>query len=126
MKSVDMHHTSTGSDLEYLGGLIGSPGILPKLPMHDHGALNIQYSVLGGSEEEKADRFAVVADCLRVIAEDQGLKFERWIAQNAAGGNKHHRAVLVMPQGKVTYTAVWIERSAHTANGEPFGDASDE
>lgn len=122
MESVDNHHARTGSDLEYLGTLVGDTSVLlPELPLHP-GVLNIQYSVIGGSQEEKADRFAVIEADLRAIADDQGLKFEHWITQRAAGGNKHHHAVLTMPNGKVTYSAVWIERSAHTANGEPCGD----
>ena len=119
MEPIDTHHTRTGSDFEYLGDLLGSTsGILPKLPLHAHGPVNVQYSVLGSTQAEKAARFAEIAADLRAIAEDRCLKFENWIEQNAAGGNKHHRAVLIMPQGKVMYSAVWIERAEQTTETE--------
>lgn len=111
METPDTHHTRTGSDFEYLGDLLGSTsGILPKLPLHEYGPLNIQYSVIAGTPAEKAERFAEIAADLRAIAEDQSLKYAEEITQ-LTSEDKHHKAVLIMPQGKVMYSAVWIERA---------------
>lgn len=126
MEPVDTHHTRTGSDFEYLADLLGSTsGILPKLPLHEYGPLNIQFSVIEGTAAQKAERFAEIAADLRAIADDQSLKYAEETTQ-LTSEDKHHRAVLVMPQGKVMYTAVWIERDAQTANGEPRVDTVDE
>lgn len=110
MEIIDTHHTRTGSDLRYFGNLLGEPGILPTIPLHEFGPLNIQYSVLAGTPALKAERFAKIAADLRAIAEDQSLKFAEETTQ-LTGEDKHHRAVLVMPQGTVMYSAVWIERA---------------
>lgn len=111
MEIIDTHHTRTGSDLEYFGDLLGSTsGILPTIPLHEFGPLNIQYSVLAGTPAQKAERFAKIAADLRAIAEDQSLKFAEETTQ-LTSEDKHHRAVLVMPQGTVMYSAVWIERA---------------
>jgi hypothetical protein len=111
METPDTHHTRTGSDFEYLGDLLGSTsGILPKLPLHEYGPLNIQYSVIEGTTAQKAARFAEIAADLRAIAEDQSLKYAEEITQ-LTSEDKHHKAVLIMPQGKVMYSAVWIERA---------------
>ena len=90
-----------------------------------HGPLNIQYSVIEGTTTEKAERFAKIATDMRRIAEDQSLKFGEETT-SLTSEDKHHRAVLTMPQGKVTYTAVWIEHAVQVANGEPCGDIPDE
>lgn len=110
MESIDTHHTRTGRDLEYFGELVGDHGKLPQIPLHDFGPLNIQFSVLGVTTAEKADRFAEIAADLRAIAEDQSLKFAEETTQ-LTSEDKHHRAVLIMPQGKVVYTALWIEKA---------------
>jgi hypothetical protein len=111
METHDTHHTRTGSDFAYLGDLLGSTsGILPSLPLHAYGPLNIQYSVTEGTAEQKAARFAEIAADLRAVAEDQALKYAEETTQ-LTGPDKHHRAVLVMPQGKVMYSAVWIEKA---------------
>lgn len=111
MEPIDNHYTRTGSDFEYLGDLLGSAsGILPTIPLHEYGPLNIQYSVIAGTPAEKAERFAEIAADLRTIAEDQSLKYAEETT-SLTSEDKHHRAVLVMPQGKVMYSAVWIERA---------------
>lgn len=118
MDIIDDHHTRTGSDFEYLGDLLGSTsGILPKLPLHMHGPLNIQYSVIEGTTTEKAARFAEIAADLRAIAEDQCLKFAEETT-SLTSADKHHRAVLIMPQGKVMYSAVWIEKAEQHAEDD--------
>ncbi len=118
METPDTHHTRTGSDFEYLGDLLGSTsGILPKLPLHEYGPLNIQYSVIEGTTEQKAARFAEIAADLRAIAEDQSLRYAEEITQ-LTSEDKHHKAVLVMPQGKVMYSAVWIERAVQGSADE--------
>lgn len=104
------HHNRTGSDLAYFGDLIGSPGILPTIPLHGHGPLNIQYSVLEGTPARCAKRFAEIAADLRAIADDQSLKYAEETT-SLTSEDKHHKAALIMPQGKVMYTAVWIERA---------------
>jgi hypothetical protein len=109
MDIIDNHRTHTGSDFAYLGELLCNPGILPKLPLHMHGPLNIQYSVIEGTTAEKAERFAEIAADLRAIADNQGLKYAEETT-SLTSEDKHHRAVLVMPQGKVMYSAVWIEK----------------
>ncbi len=109
MTSVDNHRIHTGSDFAYLGELLCNPGILPNLPLHLHGPLNIQYSVIEGNTAEKAERFAEIAADLRTIAEDQSLRYAEEITQ-LTSEDKHHKAVLIMPQGKVMYSAVWIEK----------------
>lgn len=110
MDIIDTHHTRTGSDLEYFGDLVGSPGNLPQLPLHVHGPLDIQFSVIEGTPAQKAERFAEIAADMRRIAKDQTLKYAEETT-SLTSEDKHHRAVLVMPQGKVMYTAVWIERA---------------
>ena len=110
MEPIDNHHTRTGSDFEYFANIIGSPGHLPQLPLHVHGPLNIQYSVITGTPAEKAKQFEQIAADLRTIADDQGLKYVEETT-SLTSEDKHHRAVLIMPQGKVMYTAVWIERA---------------
>lgn len=110
MTSIDNHHTRTGNDLTYLGVLIGSPDPFPTIPLHTHAPLNIQYSVIEGTPAEKAVRFAEIAADLRRIANDQGLKYAEETT-SLTSEDKHHRAVLIMPQGKVMYSAVWIERA---------------
>lgn len=118
MDIIDDHHTRTGSDFEYLGDLLGSTsGILPKLPLHMHGPLNIQYSVIEGTTAEKAARFAEIAADLRAIAEDQCLKFAEETT-SLTSEDKHHKAALIMPQGKVMYTVVWIERAVKVTTDE--------
>lgn len=111
MDMIDTHHTRTGDDFEYFGNLLRSTSpVLSKIPLYEFGPLNIQYSVLGGTESEKADRFAEIAADLRAIAEDQALKYAEETT-SLTSEDKHHRAVLIMPQGKVMYTVVWIERA---------------
>lgn len=111
MESIDTHHTRTGSDFEYFGDLLGSTsGILPKIPLHEFGPLNIQYSVIGPNPAENAARFAKIAADLRAIAENQCLKFAEETT-SLTSADKHHKAVLIMPQGKVMYSAVWIEKA---------------
>lgn len=111
MGPIDTHHTRTGSDFEYLGDLLGSTsGILPKIPLHEYGPLNIQYSVLEATPARCAQRFAEIAADLRAIAEDQALKYAEETT-SLTSEDKHHRATLVMPQGKVIYAVVWIERA---------------
>jgi hypothetical protein len=111
MGIIDTHHIRTGSDLEYFGDLIGSIASgLPRLPLHEYGPLNIQYSVLDGTPAEKAARFEQISADLRTIAEDQCLKFTSRKTQ-LTSPDTHHVAVLAMPQGKVTYTVVWIEKA---------------
>lgn len=109
MTSVDNHRIHTGSDFAYLGELLCNPGILPNLPLHLHGPLNIQYSVIEGTPAEKAEQFAKIAADLRTIADNQGLKYAEETT-SLTSADKHHRAVIVMPQGKVMYSAVWIEK----------------
>ncbi len=110
MEPIDTHHTRTGGDFQYLGNLLGSPGHLPEIPLHEFGPLTVQFSVLGGTTAEKADRFAKIAADLRAIAEDQSLKYAEETT-SLTSEDKHHRATLIMPQGKVMYAAVWIERA---------------
>lgn len=117
MDIIDNHRIHTGSDFAYLGELLCNPGTLPKLPLHMHGPLNIQYSVIEGTTAEKAARFAEIAADLRAIAEDQCLKFAEETTSYTSA-DKHHRAVLVMPQGKVMYSAVWIEHAAQVSTDE--------
>lgn len=116
---IDNHHTRTGNDFEYFGNLLGSTsGVLSKIPLHIHGPLNIQYSVIEGTTAEKAARFTEIAADLRAIAEDQCLKFAEETT-SLTSDDKHHRAVLIMPQGKVMYSAVWIEKAEqHAEDGE--------
>jgi hypothetical protein len=111
MGTPDTNHTRTGSDFEYLGDLLGSTSeMLPKLPLHEYGPLTIQFSVIGGTAVDRARRFAKISADLRAIADDQALKYAEESTQ-LAGPDTHHRATLVMPQGKVMYSAVWIERT---------------
>lgn len=114
MDIIDTHHTRTGRDLEYFGDLIGamsnSTPTIPKLPLHEHGPLSIQYSVIGPNPAANAERFAKIAADMRAIADDQGLKYAEETT-SLTSDDKHHRAVLIMPQGKVMYTAVWIEKA---------------
>lgn len=118
MEPIDDHHTRTGSDFEYLGDLLGSAsGILPKLPLHKYGPLNIQYSVIEGTTAQKAERFAEIAADLRTIAEDQSLKYAEETT-SLTSDDKHHKAVLIMPQGKVMYSVVWIERAEQVPTDE--------
>lgn len=118
MDMRDTHHTRTGSDFEYLGDLLGeTSGIIPKLPLHTHGPLNIQYSVIEGTPAQKARRFAEIAADLRAIAEDQCLKFAEETT-SITSADKHHKAVLIMPQGKVMYSAVWIEKPEQHAEDD--------
>ena len=118
MDMIDTHHTRTGSDLEYFGDLVGSTsGFLPTIPLHTHGPLNIQYSVIEGTTAEKAARFAEIAADLRAIAEDQCLKFAEETT-SITSADKHHKAVLIMPQGKVMYSAVWIEKAEQVTTDE--------
>ena len=109
MTAVDNHRIHTGSDFAYFSEMLCNPGILPKLPLHLYGPLNIQYSVIEGTTAEKAARFAEIAADLRTIAENQSLKYAEETT-SLTSPDKHHRAVLIMPQGKVMYTVVWIER----------------
>lgn len=110
MEPIDTHHDRTGNDLQYFAEIIRDPGHLPQLPLHEYGPLNIQYSVLEGTPERGAQRFAEIAADLRTIAEDQALKYTEQTT-SITGPDKHHRAMLIMPQGTVTYTAVWIEKA---------------
>lgn len=129
MEPIDTHHTRTGRDLEYFGDLIGamsnSTPTIPKLPLHEYGPLNVQFSLIEGTPAQRAEQFAKIAADLRTIAEDQSLKYAEETTQ-LTSEDKHHRAVLTMPHGKVMYSAVWIERAVHVANGEPCGDVGDE
>lgn len=112
----DTHYARTGSDLEYFGDLVGSTsGFLPTIPLHTHGPLNIMYSLIEGTTAEKAERFAAIAADLRTIAEAQSLKYVEQTTQ-VTSEDKHHRAMLIMPQGKVKYSAVWIERAEQAAD----------
>lgn len=114
MDIIDNHHTRTGSDFEYLGNLLGSTShVLSKLPLHLHGPVKIQYSVIEGTPAEKAVRFAEIAADFRAIADDQALKYAEETT-SLTSEDKHHRATLTMPQGKVMYSAVWIERKEST------------
>lgn len=116
MEPIDTHHTRTGDDFEYFGNLLRSTSpVLSKIPLHTHGPLNIMYSVITGTPAEKAERFAEIAADLRAVAEDQCLKFAEETTQ-LTSEDKHHRAVLIMPQGKVMYSAVWIERAEQAAD----------
>lgn len=121
MEPIDTHHTRTGSDFAYFANIIGSPGHLPQLPLHVHGPLNIQFSVIEGTPAQKAERFAEIAADMRRIAKDQALKYAEETTQ-LTSKDKHHHAAITMPHGKVMYSAVWIERTVHVANGEPCGD----
>lgn len=117
MTIIDMNHLRTASDLAYFADLLSSPGPLPQIPLHEYGPLNIQFSVIEGTAAENAERFAEIAADLREIADDQSLKFSMGTTQ-ITGPDKHHKATLVMPQGKVTYTAVWIERAEQVSTDE--------
>jgi hypothetical protein len=118
MEPIDDHHTRTGNDFQYLGNLLSSTrGILPKLPLHEYGPLNIQYSIIAGTDADRAVQFAEIAADLRAIAEDQSLKYAEEITQ-LTSEDKHHKAVLIMPQGKVMYSAVWIERAVQGSADE--------
>lgn len=118
MDIIDTHHTRTGSDFEYFGDLLGSTsGILPKIPLHEYGPLNIQYSVLEATPERCAARFAEIAADLRTIADDQSLRYAEETT-SITSPDKHHKATLIMPQGKVMYTAVWIERAEQVTTDE--------
>lgn len=111
------HHNRTGSDLAYFGDLLGSPGILPTIPLHEHGPLNIQYSVLEATPARCAKRFAEIAADLRAIAEDQSLKYAEETT-SITSPDKHHKATLIMPQGKVMYTVLWIEKAEQVSTDE--------
>lgn len=110
MEPIDTHHGRTGSDLQYFAEIVRDPGHLPQLPLHEYGPLNIQYSVIEGTPAEKAERFAQIAADLRTIADDQALKYAEETT-SLTSPDKHHKAALIMPQGKVMYTAVWIEKA---------------
>lgn len=110
MDNIDTHHTRTNIDLAFLGELLGSPGILPQLPLHEYGPLNVQYSVIDGTPAEKAERFEQISADMRTIAEDQSLKYTSHKTQ-LTSPDTHHTARLVMPQGKVIYSVVWIEKA---------------
>lgn len=118
MEPINTHHTRTGDDFEYFGNLLRSTSpVLSKIPLHVHGPLNIQFSVIEGPAAVKAEQFAKIAADLRAIAEDQCLKFAEETTQ-LTSEDKHHRAVLIMPQGKVMYSAVWIERAEKVTDDE--------
>jgi hypothetical protein len=117
MDNNDTHYTRTNIDLAFLGELLGWPNRLPQLPLHEYGPLNIQYSVLGGTEAEKAERFEQIAADMRTIAEDQSLKYLSRKTQ-LTSPDTHHTAVLVMPQGKVMYSVVWIEKAVQVSTDE--------
>lgn len=118
MEPIDTHHTRTGSDFEYLGDLLGSTScILPKIPLHEYGPLNIQYSVLEATPARCAARFAEIAADLRTIADDQSLRYAEETT-SLTSPDKHHKATLIMPQGKVMYTAVWIEHAEQVSTDE--------
>lgn len=118
MGPIDTHHTRTGSDFEYLGDLLGSTsGILPKIPLHEYGLLNIQYSVLEATPARCAARFAEIAADLRTIADDQSLRYAEETT-SLTSPDKHHKATLIMPQGKVMYTVLWIEKAEQVTPDE--------
>ena len=122
MEIIDNQHTRTGSDFAYLGELLGeTSGILPKLPLHGYGELNIQYSVLEDTPAKQANRFAEIAADLRAIAEDQCLKFAEETT-SITSEDKHHRATLIMPHCRVMYTAVWIEKAEVSDSAAHEGD----
>ncbi len=54
---------------------------------------------------------------MRRIAADQSLKYAEETT-SLTGPDKHHRATLVMPQGKVVYSAVWIEKAMQVSTDE--------
>lgn len=115
MDIIDTHHTRTGDDFEYFGNLLRSTSpVLSKIPLHVHGPLNIQYSVLEATPERCAARFAEIAADLRTIADDQSLRYAEETT-SITSPDKHHKATLIMPQGKVMYTAVWIEHAEQQA-----------
>lgn len=118
MGPIDTHHTRTGSDFEYLGDLLGSTsGILPKIPLHEYRPLNIQYSVLEATPARCAQRFAEIAADLRTIADDQALRYAEETT-SLTSPDRHHKATLIMPQGKVTYTVLWIEKAEQVTPDE--------
>lgn len=114
MEPINTHHARTGDDLQYFANIVGAPGHLPQLPLHEYGPLNIQFSVIEGTAADKAEQFAAIAKDMRRIATDQALKYSEGTTSITSAA-KHHRATLIMPQGKVTYTAVWIERGQQAA-----------
>ncbi len=103
------HHTNTAADLEYLSGIVAGGTVLPPLPLHSFSPLNLMYCVLNEDTEQARQEFATRASEFRLIAEDQALKYSSQTTQ-ITGPDKHHRAMLAMPEGKVTFTVLWIEK----------------
>lgn len=108
----DNQHTRAGNDFEYFGTLLRcwKSGAEHTMPLHEYGPVNIQYSVIEGTEAERAKQFEKHAADLHMIADDQALKFSK-TSTSITGPHTHHKATLFMPNGEVSYTVVWIEKA---------------
>lgn len=112
---TDDHRHSTATDLQYLGGLLETEW-LPPLPLHDFSKIEVRHHVLPEEGHDCAAEYAGHVDTLRATADDQALKFTEHTTSFNANGDKHHTATIDMPQGKVKFSVLWIER-------EPKSDA---
>lgn len=105
---TDDHRHSTALDLQYLGNLVNAEW-LPELPLRESSKIDIRYCVLADTKAEGAGEYVRHLTALRAIAEDRSLRFTEETSR-VQGENTHHNAILDMPNDKVRFTVLWIER----------------
>lgn len=107
---TDDHRHATALDLQFLGNLVNAEW-LPELPLRESSKIDVRYCVLAEEGSNPDAEYAGHVDTLRAIAQDQSLRFTEETSR-VQGENTHHNAILDMPNGKVRFTVLWIERGA--------------